>query len=533
MNKTIIININGIVFHIEEDAYEVIRQYMTEVKRHFAYSQDSEEIVTDIENRLAEMFTERLAQENKQVIVLQDVQEVIAQMGQVSDFATEEEDGSYTAGPRVEKKLFRDIDDRVIGGVCSGIGHYFDIEARWIRVLFLLIVLLGGAGIMAYIILWIVMPKADTRAEKMAMKGEAINLQNFKKNFDEEVEALRHNFNHAANEAKPALQKLGSFVRDLIHHFLNFLGGAGKIIVKIIGLIIVLAGGMALLGLIVALFTTLGFWHSNELDAFPLNIINPQYREVLYVSVFLLIFIPLIALVLFAIRVIFNRAIVTKSASFGMLVLWIIGLSLTIFYGSRVGSEFNEKASLSQTTNLKASPVYYLKLDGAKFLSHEDSIRLNIDSSNYNGRIIINGDDEEINAPNNFKLRVVKSDTEQPVLIQEYSARGRNFESALKTAQNIRYQFSQRDSVLQFNRRADLASEDLWRNQEVELTLKVPANTRLIIDTRLDRYFQDFYLWNCVPEGASGDVLTEWLMTNEGLKCKDDSLYKKKSGWEN
>lgn len=532
MNKTIIININGQVFHIEEDAYEVIRVYMTDVKRHFAYSPDSDEIVTDIENRLAEMFAERLAKEHKQVIVLQDVQEVTAQMGSVSDFGTEDDGETFTRPEKVQKKLFRDIDDRVIGGVCSGIGHYFDIEARWIRVLFLLIVFLGGTGIMAYIILWIVMPKADTRAEKMAMKGERINIQNFKKNFDEEVEALRHNFNHAATEARPALQKLGAFVRDLVGHFLAFFRGAAKILVKLLGGFIVLAGGMVLLGLIVGLFTALGFWH-DELEVFPVSMINPEYRGILFVSGFLLLFIPLIALVLFAVRVIFNRAIVTKSASFGMLVLWIIGLSCAIFYGTRVASEFQEEASLTQTTDLKQSPVYYLKLDGAKFLSHDDSVRYNIDSASYNGRVVISVGDEDLEMPDNFRLRVEKSDTDKPVLIQEFSARGRTFETALQRAQNIRYQFRQQDSVLHFNQRANLAKDDLWRDQEVRLTLKVPANTRMIIDTRLDRYFQDFYLWNCAPEGSHGNVPTEWLMTADGLKCKDDSLYRKRSGWEN
>src|SRR5215469_2231425 len=86
MNKTIIININGIVFHIEEDAYEILKNYMTDVKRHFATSADSLEITTDIENRIAEMFNELLARDNKQVIVEQDVNEVIGQMGTVSDF---------------------------------------------------------------------------------------------------------------------------------------------------------------------------------------------------------------------------------------------------------------------------------------------------------------------------------------------------------------------------------------------------------------------------------------------------------------
>src|SRR5450432_1649510 len=92
MNKTIIINMNGIIFHIEEDAYEILKNYMTDVKRHFLDSADSLEITTDIENRVAEMFTEILAAEGKQVIVEQDVHKVISQMGTVEDFASADED---------------------------------------------------------------------------------------------------------------------------------------------------------------------------------------------------------------------------------------------------------------------------------------------------------------------------------------------------------------------------------------------------------------------------------------------------------
>ena len=137
MNKTIIININGIVFHIEEDAYEVLISYMNQVKKHFGYSADSYEIVGDIENRLAEMFNELLIKENKQVIVLADVTTVTQQMGSPSDFELPEEESDENT-VRVDKRLFRDTEDRILGGVCAGIGHYFDLEARWIRLIFLL-----------------------------------------------------------------------------------------------------------------------------------------------------------------------------------------------------------------------------------------------------------------------------------------------------------------------------------------------------------------------------------------------------------
>jgi phage shock protein PspC (stress-responsive transcriptional regulator) len=277
MNKTIIININGIVFHIEEDAYEVLRTYMTSVKRHFAYSSDSEEIVTDIENRLAEMFNEKLKQDHKQVIIVEDVENVTEKMGAVDDFAVDEEDPTIrlsTGVYKTEKKLFRDAEDCVIGGVCAGIGHYFGVEPRWIR-LIAIIILFMGVGIPLYILLWLVIPKAKTRVDKMAMKGEPINIQNFKKNFDEEIEGLKNGLRTARKEAKPA-----------IHQLAKFIGKAGMIFVKIIGSIIILIGVLGLFALGLGLLTFLGYWNGNQLNTFPFNMVNPGYKSILTISAF-------------------------------------------------------------------------------------------------------------------------------------------------------------------------------------------------------------------------------------------------------
>lgn len=210
MNKTIIININGIVFHIEEEAYEVLRSYMVEVKKHFGHTADSHEIVGDIENRIAEMFSERISPGKKEVIIMADVTEVIAQMGRVSDFESTESTGGPSGAADFEnsplggtqRRLMRDPDDRVFGGVCSGLGYYFGIEGRWVRLLFALLFIFFGAGFLVYIILWIVMPVARTRADRMAMRGEKPNLHNFKRSFEEEVEGLQKKFFQGRRKSK-------------------------------------------------------------------------------------------------------------------------------------------------------------------------------------------------------------------------------------------------------------------------------------------------------------------------------------------
>lgn len=523
MNKTIIININGIVFHIEEDAYEVLRTYMTEVKRHFAYSADSEEIVTDIENRLAEMFTERLHSENKQVIILQDVQEVTQQMGKVADFEREDESGEAPLAAegsyKVEKKLLRDMDDRVIAGVCAGVGHYFDIEPRWIRLIMLLLVFFGGSGLMLYLILWIVMPRAITRAEKMAMKGEPINIQNFKKNFDEELEGLRHGIHRASNEAGPVIDRIGSVIGRLL-----------KIIVKAIGAFIIFIGAMVLLALVIGLLAFLGVWQTTEFNHFPFNIINPEYKSVLSFSTFVIVFIPLVALILFAIRVLFNRNVVSRTGSFAMLIIWLTGVGLTAYYGSRVAGQFTDEATFSQVTDIKPDSVYYLKLNPVKYLTKEDSLQYDIDRNNFKSKIIINDSESDFDMPRNVRLRIELSEGDKPLLNQEFSAKGPDFETALKSAQLTGYQFLQKDSLLQFDWNTRLHKNQLWRNQRVELTLRVPKNTRLMIDGNLNRYIEDYNLRDCQPENASDKTLTEWIMTEDGLKCKNDSLFRKNRG---
>lgn len=501
------------VFHIEEDAYEVLRSYMNEVKRHFAYSPDSEEIVTDIENRIAEMFNERLAADQKQVVVLSDVNDVTQTMGNVNDFNPDDDDVHADRSYSVGRKLFRDIDDRVVSGVCSGIGHYFGIEAQYVRLIALLSIVLAGSGFAIYIILWILMPKAVTRADKMAMKGEPINIQNFKRNFDEEVEGLKSGFSRARQEARPALNGL-----------LNVIGSILKFLVKMLIAFVAFIGIIMMIGLFIGLFTFLGYWNSNELNTFPFNIVNPGYKSVLALSAFIIVFIPVAALVMFAIRVLVTRIAISKTIYFSMLIIWLGGLVIGVYHASKIGSEFNDEAKFSITTNLTPSSLYYLKVNPVQFLSKEDSIRYNIDPDNFEGRVIINSRRGEFNQPNNVSLEIVRGEVEKPVLIREFSAKGPNFETALATARRAGHGFVQKDSLLMFDGSTHLQRGELWRDQGVNLILRIPENTKLIIESSVNRYLDHYNLWECQPKDSRSDFLSEWVMTSTGLKCQNDSL---------
>ncbi|UZJ65043.1 PspC domain-containing protein [Sphingobacterium sp. KU25419] len=189
----------------------------------------------DIENRIAEMFTEKIQTGIKEVLNMDDVNAVIAQMGSVSDFEINDADQQYTdqqtnnayANFRTGKKLMRDPEDKVISGVCSGLGHYFGIEARWVRLLFVLFVVVFGSGFLVYIILWIVMPIAITRADRMEMRGESPNIQNFKRSFEEELSGIRDNFSGAGSTFNRGVESAGTAFGEIV-----------KIFAKVIGLIL-------------------------------------------------------------------------------------------------------------------------------------------------------------------------------------------------------------------------------------------------------------------------------------------------------
>ena len=177
MNKTVNINLGGMFFHIDEDAYQKLTRYFDAIKRSLSNSGGQDEIIKDIEMRIAELISEKHTNE-KQVINVKEVDDIITIMGQPEDYKIDADDEPRTrtdfndaTSGRTSKKLYRDKDGAVVGGVLSGLGYYFGIDKVWLRIILLVLVCFYGTGLLAYIILWIVMPEAVTTSEKLEMSG--------------------------------------------------------------------------------------------------------------------------------------------------------------------------------------------------------------------------------------------------------------------------------------------------------------------------------------------------------------------------
>jgi phage shock protein PspC (stress-responsive transcriptional regulator) len=195
MKITVSINLGGYSFNIDEDAYDELRRYLRNLEMHFAGEESLSEIMTDIETRMSELFRTKLSA-YKQVISVADVREVISVMGTPEDIG---EGAGRSAGEKFATpgyhRMYRDPDRRILGGVCAGMGAYWNLEPWVVRLIFLVLAFAGGLGVLTYLILWVVIPEAKSTAQKIEMKGEPVNIHNIKESVRSEFERVRKNMN--------------------------------------------------------------------------------------------------------------------------------------------------------------------------------------------------------------------------------------------------------------------------------------------------------------------------------------------------
>lgn len=204
------INLGGYPFTIDEDAYEHLKHYTDALRKHFQTYEGADEIIGDIESRMAELFNTRL--ENRQIVNINDVQAAIARMGTPEDFGAEplfEEDLKYGKREsasdynyKTGKRLYINPDDKVISGVCSGLSAYFGIEDPvWLRIAFALLVF-GSVGfiIPAYIVLTVILPKAETASQKLEMRGEPIDVNSIAKAVENGIDNISNTITQLTDE---------------------------------------------------------------------------------------------------------------------------------------------------------------------------------------------------------------------------------------------------------------------------------------------------------------------------------------------
>ena len=197
MKKTLTVNLGGTVYHIDEDAYVLLDSYLNNLKHHFSNETDADEIVRDMETRVSELFSEYISR-GQQVITIENVEDVIVRMGKPEEINPESDTyngdaKSYkntSSGEKAKHRLFRNPDDRILGGVVSGLAAYFGWDAAWMRISVLLCGIFIHGFVVAYVIAWIIIPMARTATEKLQMRGEPVNVENIGKTVTDSFEKM-------------------------------------------------------------------------------------------------------------------------------------------------------------------------------------------------------------------------------------------------------------------------------------------------------------------------------------------------------
>ena len=490
MNKTININLGGLALIIDEDAYAKLDYYLTAIHNHFKNSEGYEEITNDIESRMGELFQENLG--GRSIINSADVDAAIQTMGSLEDFGAdpnaEKPKTSYSqsTSSRQTRRIFRDPDDKILGGVCSGLSAYFGInDPIWLRIIFALLFFVAGTGFLFYILMWIIMPKAQTTADRLAMRGTPININNIAREVEESINTLGNKINEfgqeiggqkknkfASSDSRP-LSGLANFLNELldaIKYILPKLIKAFAVIVGVACLAAIVAAGIGIL--------TSGIMLNNYSDVLlgP-NLISKHW--ILVLSVTLLFLLPAIILIILGIKAFFSVK-TPKGLITGIFIFWMINLLFSIFSGVNFASSFRNPAEVSNSKEFFTS-------------INPDTLTLDVDEGDGYSDFDFDGfqlgnlkmKDQRFYS-DDIRIKVLKSEDPSISWKVDYLSNGSSKQEAESLAKAITYTPKQDGKRLIFPRYFEIEKGKIWRNQRVRVFVYLPEGKYCKITKRAD-----------------------------------------------
>ena len=643
MKKIININFHGRVIPIEETAYDILKQYIESLRKHFANEEGRDEIINDIENRFAELFSERL-QKGSTCITDDDVNAIILSMGRPEDFEEEElsaksdktnseykqssSQQSYTteqphrlyrsendkilggvcgglaaylrvdpaiiriifalitfggfgsgfllyiilwiAVPskaittNIRKRLYRNPENRVIGGVASGLAAYFNIGVWIPRLIFVFPLILGiitsifrnawfdfdpapvfvtggfgGTLFITYIILWIVLPEATTASEKLEMRGEKVDLESIKNTIKSDLEGFKGRASQVGAEMKEKAQNIGQDIKQATQNFASEAvpaarrtgSGIGHAIGVLFKAFFLFIAGIMAFALIMVL---IGLLFSGA-GTFPFRnyLLSGFWQNFLaWASLVLFLCIPIIALLTWLIRRIMGVRSRSNYLGYAFGSLWVVGLVCFIIFISMILSNFRTRASVDDEVSLNQP------------LAKKMIVRVAEEKTSYYGSDWFGFNWDENDAPfyslnedsvmmNTVRVSLVKSkDSDYHVHRVKFS-HGNNPAIAKDLANEIQFNIRQTDSIIYLPQGFAITPNQKFRNQQVLVVVEIPVGKRIIVDRTVDDYHwfnininRRHRGWNIDwnnewDDSYSWDSNVEYVMTEHGLERVD------------
>jgi phage shock protein PspC (stress-responsive transcriptional regulator) len=527
MNKTISVNISGIIFNIEELAYDRLKGYLEAIRSHFANSRDCDEIMADIEGRIAELFQERIS-EVKEVISMSDVEEVVAIMGRPEDYADQDMDDDYNTssedttsgtipntGTRKNRRIFRDPDNTRIGGVCSGLSAYFGWDPIWLRIAFLVTFFWFGTGMLLYIVLWIIIPEAKTTADKLEMQGDPVNVENIGKAFgktgSETIDDLADHARIVDTDANAQKVKNASWI------IMGYFGAFFKMFGKFFGAALILAsiGMMIVLGMV--LLSSEGFVTITDSGVAALSYANVSallfgstlVSNLAWTGILLVVGVPILSFMYTGIKLLFNLQHSSKSIGITMTSIWVVGLVMCGYVAISTGTDFVSESSIEEDFVFEqpVGDTLYLDILNDPYFSNNYRHHHNFTPD------LIHVDEKEIHF--GWPMLDVKenkrNDNFEIVLSRE--SQGPNQKTAISLAENITYTIEQNGDQLNFAPFFSVLKSDKFRGQQLDITVLVPKGKAIYFSDDMDRIIYD--VENVTNTRDRRMVDHYWVMTRQ------------------
>ena len=620
MKQVININFQGRVVPIEVTAFDILKNYTESLNRHFANEQGKEEIINDIESRIGELFQEKL-KSGATCITEEDVNNIIKNMGRPEDFDTtgdesqagqNKESGSHTSmgGAGYAKKLYRDENDKVLGGVCSGLGNYFGIDSVILRIIFV-IMFFSGIGFLAYIILWavvpssavseigsyrkklyrdtdnkliagvcsglskyfgvpiwiprllflipflsfafkwghwgglsfpdflsfsfspgsflvyiilwLVLPEATTTAEKLEMKGEKVDMNSIKNSVVEEMKGVKERAEklskEAASIAREKSKVMGAEFSGAVKRNRNPIGNIVAGFFKIIFYIIF---GSIAIGLVFALFGLA----IAAIGVFPIKdfVFNGALQNWLaWGTLIFFIAVPIVGVITWIIRRLTRVRSGNKNLAFGFSILWLLGWVCFIMLLANVSKDFRRTNNPAEQFITLANP-HVSRMD----ITADDPDKTFF-RTNWSRFDLYEALDSDTVYVRNVVFKIEKSETDSFRVSIMRIARGQSRTAADTTARNIQYNVIQKDSTLLIDKGIAITKQEKFRNQYVIVRIYVPVGKQINIDRSVGRWndatigFYDDDDWNFETKKTqrNWDYNTNYIMKEDGLYTLD------------
>jgi len=490
MNKTFNINLGSYPFAIDEDAYEYIQNYLDTIRRHFSASDGCEEILYDIEVRMAELFQEHL--KGRAIISMKEIDEVIMIMGKPEDFGAEPMSETYQAGSRGKKsdtkiktgkRLFRDPDDKKLGGVCAGIASYFGIEdPLWLRIFFAVTAIFSGGFIfVAYVVLWYLVPEAASASDKLAMRGEPTTINNIAKVVEEELNEFGEKINEWSKDIGGKKKsgdtegKNGFQAKSILAEGVNMIGKVASNIIPVIRQIF----KPIVMVLAIILLSALGIsWAASFVGlsfAAPLLFsMGPDSTFLSYLgfgSLFFTIGLPILGVMLFVARLGFGYRI-NKNIKTGFWTVWFLSLFSSMFAGMSTIKDYSSRHEFNTMTDYSIDGQDVHIAMPEENLDHTFGIHLD--------KFFVEKGDQW--AVRDVTLKVEKSKDALVHIERFISARGSDLAEAHQNSLFVGNDLSVNGNEISISKFLTIPRKNKYRNQSVDYVIYIPEGKTVSFD---------------------------------------------------